>query len=726
MNLSGWVKNTSKGVTIEIEGSNETINIFIKRLQIENPPNSTIYNIHKIYISPKGKNNFKILQSNITQSPNTTILGDIALCADCLHEMNDPSNRRYNYPFITCTNCGPRYTIMTGLPYDRPKTTMQDFPLCAQCKAEYENPTDRRFHAQPLACPDCGPHIELWDNNGVILAEKEIAMQKTIAAIKDGKILAIKSLGGFHLVCNAQNEKTVQLLRTRKNRPKKPFAVMFSNINDTKKYCRVCEQEKKLLISSQAPIVLLQKKKRCNIAYSVSPDNPYIGSILPYTPLHYLLLQELSFPIIATSGNQTGEPICIDNKEALLQLKEIADLFLVHNRPIAHRADDSIVRIIAKEPMILRRARGYAPLPIITQHNNNNKESILAVGGHLKNTVALAIENKIISSPHIGDLNTPKAFEGHEDAINTLCKIYKTKPAYIAHDLHPDYQSTKNAQQITQQKYNNTTLYPIQHHYAHALSCMADNNLTGTAFAVVWDGAGYGTDGNIWGGEFLHITKDAYKRTGHFLQFPLPGGDLAAKEPRRAALGLLYKYEKNKAFERLKHLFSENEIELIKTALQNKINCPTTSSAGRMFDAVSSLLDLCKYNSFEGEAAMKLEFIADAKETGTYGFKIRKNGVVDWRPTIANILEEKHTEEKNAIISARWHNTLTTIIVKMAKNSKEQNILLTGGCFQNTLLLENAIKAITKEGLKPYWHKKIPTNDGGISIGQCIAVNKKL
>ncbi len=715
LHLTGWIKNTERGVLAEIEGAQDALNLFFKQLETDLPPQANIYTIQKKEIPSKGSSLFEILHSHTAQKPDAVILNDLALCDDCLKEMNDPTDRRYRYPFITCTNCGPRYTIMTALPYDRPHTTMHNFPLCDECRKEYEDPLNRRFHAQPLACPECGPQIALWDKKGnIITAQHDNAIREAVNAVQQEKIVALKGLGGFHLVCDAQNAKAIETLRIRKNRPTKPFAIMCPTLKSVQNLCHVSPEEEKLLTSAQAPIVLLKKKKD-TLAKNLAPDNPYLGVMLPYTPLHHLFTQTFGKPIVATSGNRAHEPICTDEFEALEALNNIADLFLIHNRPIAHRADDSIVRIIQNRPMVLRRARGFAPLPF---RYKEAKSSILSAGGHLKNTVALAIDDKIMTGPHIGDLETIKACEGHKDSVKTLCNMYDLIPDIIAHDLHPDYTSTKLASDV----FPSVQQYPVQHHYAHALACMGDNQLHTPCLAVVWDGTGLGTDGTIWGGEFLKITDQGYERAGHFRPFPLPGGDIAAKEPRRTALGLLYTMEGDTAFEHVSELFTAQELSLLKTALSKELNCPMTSSMGRLFDGVSALLGLSTHNSFEGEAAMQLEFMADENETNSYPF----DDPTDWQPLLRAILKDKEKNTNPALVSARFHNTLVAMLVTFAKKTGETDILLTGGCFQNKVLSEKAIEALQANGLTPHWHKDIPPNDGGIAIGQCIAAARAL
>ena len=706
--LNGWIRNDAIGVVIEVEGAKNNITEFESLLKTDNPQNANISFFESKNLIVQNDSAFKIIQSNGDYTLSVTVSPDLAICSDCLEEMNDLQNRRYSYPFINCTNCGPRFTIITGLPYDRPKTTMAEFIMCDECRAEYENPSDRRFHAQPIACPNCGPYIALWDANGSVLSEHNDAILSAVEAVREGKIIAVKGIGGFHLIADAINENTVQLLRQRKLRPNKPFAVMFSSLDKAEQYCNVSEEEAALLSSQAAPIVLLNKNENADIAASIAPNNPYLGVMLPYAPLHHLLLQKLKAPIVATSGNRSNEPICTDENEALERLSGIADLFLVHNRSIQNRADDSIVRVIAERTMVLRRGRGYAPLPI--QLKEKTKESILAVGSHMKNTVALAVEDQLILSPHIGDLDTIQTCESHRKSIRLFCDLYETDSDIVACDKHPDYRSTQMA------RTHHNTLFPVQHHYAHALSCLLDNSTSPPVLAIVWDGTGYGDDGTIWGGEFLHITEEGYERSFHFRTFPLPGGEAAMKNPKRSTYGIL-----NELGLRRSLGFTDQEETLLQEALTKNINCPLTSSAGRLFDAVSTLIGVCPKNTYEGEAAMMLEFAAMKSNTEEcYDFEV-SDEVVDWGKMVRQILGDLDNEKPVFDMARKFHNTLSTIIVNIVKKSGEKKVLLTGGCFQNKLLLENTIEALLKAGFEAYWHHNIPPNDGGIAAGQIVA-----
>jgi len=707
-NLAGWVKNTPQGVVIEIEGETSNLSLFSERLKCEKPPNAVIDDVQETTIPIVGKTEFKIIHSSRNEPVTASILPDFAICSECESEMNDPSNRRYRYPFINCTHCGPRYTIIRRLPYDRPYTSMAEFKMCDACKAEYDNPLDRRFHAQPIACPNCGPQIELKDAQGNLLAKRNDALQKTADAVRAGKIVAVKGLGGFHLIVDARSDTAIQRLRERKYRPTKPFALMYHSLKALRQDCIVSKEEKQLLQSPASPIVLLKKKKTSILSDLIAPDNPYLGAMLPYTPLHVLLLQNLGFPVVATSGNRSNEPICIDEKEALKQLSDIADVFLVHNRPIDRRADDSIVRIMAGRETILRRARGYAPLQIAIKIKA--EKPLLAAGGHLKNTTALVVGDRLMLNPHTGDLNTIEAIAAHTATLDHLCDLYQVRPDIIACDAHPDYASTRMAKERV------GNVIPVQHHYAHALSCMADNDLESKCLAVVWDGTGYGDDGTIWGGEFLKITDKGYQRAFHFLPFALPCGEQAIREPRRSALGVLYAL--NKADD-CDLPFTTTERTVLIQAMRKNLNCPITSSVGRLFDSVAALLGLCPTSSFEGEAAMALEFAAENEICdNSCGFRI-KDDIIDWRPMVLELLADR----ENAAI--RFHNTLIEIILAVVRQTGEKRVLLTGGCFQNKILLEKTVDSLEKAGFQPFWHHRIPSNDGGIAAGQVIAVLRR-
>src|SRR6516162_999763 len=573
LGLSGWVCNSAEGVFVELEGIREQVQRFILRIENEKPPRSFIQSLETSWLDPAGYSRFEIRASDPRGTKSALVLPDIAICPDCLREIFDPRDRRYLYPFTNCTNCGPRFSIIEALPYDRSNTSMRGFEMCVRCRAEYENPLDRRFHAQPNACPDCGPCVELWEPlSGKALCSHHCAIEEAGKAIRNGKILAVKGLGGFHLMVNARSEEVVRRLRKRKRREEKPFAVMFPSLEAVRQESEPSEAEERLLLSAESPIVLLRRKARSllnqsQVANSVAPGNPFLGVMLPYTPLHHLLLAQIDFPVVATSGNLSDEPICTDEREALRRLNGIADLFLVHNRPIARHVDDSVVRLMAGRELVLRRARGYAPLPIQLKQPS---PPTLAVGGHLKNTVAISVDRQVFISQHIGDLETVAAFTAFRRAANDLSELYETRPTRVAADAHPDYLSTRFAREA------GLPVVSVQHHYAHVLACMAENELDPPAFGIAWDGTGHGSDGTIWGGEFLKVTATGFERFAHLRTFGLPGGEAAIKEPRRSALGLLYEIFGDAVFARTDLAsfcaFSATELGALKAMLERGLN----------------------------------------------------------------------------------------------------------------------------------------------------------
>jgi len=729
LSLTGWILNSPQGVTIEVEGPKQQTDGFLTRVATEAPPQSFIQSIESAYLDPVGFDNFEIRDSEDTGTKTAIILPDIATCPDCLREVLDTDNRRYHYPFTNCTNCGPRFTIIEALPYDRPNTTMKSFEMCDVCRSEYEDPTDRRFHAQPNACPECGPHIELWDTAGAVIATHADALLEATSVIRRGGIAAIKGLGGFHLVVDARDGDAVRRLRERKHREQKPLALMYPSLQSIVAHCHVSPQEAQLLTSAACPIVLLHHRLSAEFEIDdpVAPGNPYRGAMLPYTPLHHLLMAELGEPIVATSGNVSDEPICIDEREALERLGGIADVLLVHNRPIARHVDDSIVRIVAERNQVLRRARGYAPLPVCMRKSG---PPLLAVGAHLKNTVALAVEDQVFVSQHIGDLETTAAYGAFENVITSLQNLYNVQPSKVVCDAHPDYVSTRYAHRV------GVPIDRVQHHVAHVLSCMAENELEPPVLGVSWDGTGYGDDGTVWGGEFFRVTEEGVQRIAHLRTFPLPGGERAIREPRRVALALLYEMhgDVHQAGDLATYeSFSEEELGVFEQMLRTGANSPRTSSAGRLFDAVASLVGLRQVNHFEGQAAMELEFhietgrnvgMGGSSLDGTYEVVLSDAAgvtIVDWEPMIRAIIEDVRRGDAAPSIAARLHNTLAEAIVSVAKRIAEPNVVLTGGCFQNKYLTEQTIMSLRRAGFRPYWHQRVPPNDGGIALGQIAA-----
>jgi hydrogenase maturation protein HypF len=720
MGLPGWVNNSPQGVFLEVEGRHDLLESFLLRLERDRPPRASIQSLEYSILPLTGFVRFEIRPSDASGARSAVVLPDIATCPDCLRELFDPGDRRFRYPFTNCTNCGPRFSIIQALPYDRPNTTMSQFIMCADCRREYDDPADRRFHAQPTACPACGPQVELWSQDGQVVARRHEAMDGTVEAIRAGAIVAVKGLGGFHLLVDAGNETAVRHLRDRKHREEKPLALMAPALAWAEEFAEVSPLEARLLRSPEAPIVLLRRRAGAAtvLAPSVAPGNPHLGIMLPYTPLHHLLLRALGIPLVATSGNLSDEPICTDEHEALQRLQNIADRFLVHDRPIARHVDDSVGRVLLGREAILRRARGYAPFPVHLEHA---LPSVLGVGAHLKNAVAVSTGQDVFLSQHVGDLETPEALGAFRRATRDLATLYELKPEAVACDLHPDYVSTRHAEAT------GLPVVRVQHHYAHVASCMAENGITGTALGVSWDGTGYGPDHTVWGGEFLRITADGFERAAHLRTFRLPGGERAVTEPRRAALGLLYEYLGPAAFEREDLApvrdFPVAERRIMGQALAAGINAPVTSSAGRLFDAIAALIGVRLVCRFEGQAAMELEWALDPIETGAYPFRLDAGSpaVLDWEPLVRAVVSDVAQQLPPARISARFHNTLAEMIVAVARAVGERVVLLSGGCFQNRYLTEQAVHRLGAAGFAPAWHQRVPPNDGGIALGQILA-----
>jgi hydrogenase maturation protein HypF len=719
LDLAGFVLNSPQGVTIEVEGAPEDLAAFPLRLRDELPPRAFLLELTATPFAPVGHDAFAIRPSDAAGARTALVLPDVSTCADCLRELRDPTDRRFRYPFLNCTNCGPRYSIVLGLPYDRARTTMARFPMCARCRDEYEDPTNRRFHAEPIACGVCGPKLQLVSPEGTTLASREDALLGAAEAVRTGHILAMKGLGGFHLVVDARSEGAVRELRRRKGREAKPFAVMAPSRAEALALGAFGPEEEALLCSPEAPIVLARRRS-AELATSVAPENPLLGLLLPYTPIHHLLLAELGFAVVATSGNRTDEPICIDEGEARQRLGDIADVFLVHDRPIAHPVEDSVVRLIAGRGMLLRRARGYAPLPVATSPSGR---AVLAVGGHQKNTVAFSSGGQIFLGPHVGDLDTAPAFACLEHTVDTLCRLYDLEPEVVACDAHPDYASTRFA------RARGGKVLPVQHHHAHVLAGMADNEIAPPVLGVAWDGSGRGEDGTVWGGEFLRIGAVSFDRVAWLHPFPLPGGERAVREPRRSALGALYAIHGDGLFDREGDApllqFTAQERLVLRGMLSSEVNSPRTSSAGRLFDAVASLTGLRQVARFEGQAAMALEFAMDGLEGDRhYPFELRADGtglVVDWRPALEEVWRDARKGIAAGPISLGFHNTLAEMIVAVARRSGESRVVLSGGCFQNRYLSERAIQRLRAAGFLPFWHQRIPPNDGGIAVGQALA-----
>jgi hydrogenase maturation protein HypF len=683
MSLTGWVLNSSAGLVVEVEGTPAELRRFEQRIESERPKASVVTVRESEWIPAQGSTKFEIHHSDTDSAKSVNVLPDLATCADCRAELFDPANRRFQYPFTNCTNCGPRYTIVVDIPYDRPNTTMREFVLCPACREEYENPANRRFHAQPNACPVCGPKLD-----GTIA--------DTAAALRRGDIVALKGIGGFQLLVDARQPGAVARLRQRKHREEKPFALMMPSLEMAREYCDMAAAEQELLESQAAPIVLLRPKSGTDIAWNVAHCSPYLGVMLPYSPLHHLLMRECPFPLIATSGNRSDEPIAIANEEATTRLKNIADHFLMHNRPIVRACDDSVVRLTRGRAGVLRRARGYAPLGIRV---SRNVAPVLAVGGHLKNTVAIGIGQDVFLSQHIGDLETLEARHAFERAIDDLCRLYSFKPEAVVCDLHPDYASTHWAER------SGLPVIRVQHHQAHVAACAVENSVEDPYLGVSWDGTGYGLDGAIWGGEFFHVENDRYERIAHLRPFGLPGGDVAVREGWRSAASVLFEA-----------LGSDAVDSPVRPMLERKINVVPTTSVGRLFDAVASITGVAQQNRFEGQAAMVLENeIGSARSEEAYPL----NGG-DWAPLIVDVLRDKREGLPVSNISAKFHNALVNWIVEVTAKSELKQIVLSGGVFQNRYLTERAAAVLESRGFVVYTHRQVPPNDGGIALGQVV------
>jgi len=745
--LKGWVYNTSEDVKIEVEGETKALGQFELELQTKAPPLAHIENITIEYYPPRGYKNFEIRHSQALPGKYQLISPDIATCQPCLSELLNAEDRRYRYPFTNCTNCGPRFTIIEDMPYDRSKTTMRRFQMCPRCQAEYDNPLNRRFHAQPNACPECGPQVELVDNQGNPVTPIPSGLNSIAAAsqfLKEGKIVAIKGLGGFLLACDSTNDTAVKTLRQRKKRSSKPFAIMVSDIDEAKRHCSVSSEEEKLLASPQSPIVLMRWRKDSSVSREVAPNLRFLGVMLPYTPLHHILLRDTGLPLVMTSGNLSEEPIARDNDEALRRLSGIADYFLIHNRDIYSRYDDSVAIVERGTSQLTRRARSYAPYPI---HLPFNARQVLGCGAERKNTFCLTKDSYAFVSQHIGDMENIETMEHFDSTISLYKRLFHIEPEIVVHDLHPDYLATKYAQELGK---SGTKLIPVQHHHAHIVSCMADNGLDSPVIGVALDGTGLGVDGNIWGGEFLVADYHDYKRVGHLEYLPLPGGDAATKRPYRTAIGyiltLLGENTLNAVIATLNEVkgkqsqlasigqVSKVEIEVIKRQVERKINSPLTSSMGRLFDAISALLGIRGEIDYEGQAAVELEMAAYEEDYAhaheSYPYRIvAAEGIriIHLKDLLSAVIEDLRQGVSKGRISVRFHNTVARMTNEMcrliANESGVRQVALSGGVFQNRLLLRKTVSLLESSGFRVFTHKQVPCNDGGISLGQAVIAN---
>ncbi len=746
--LTGWIRNTPAGVELEVQGSEGLLDSFDNALLNNLPPLATITAHNFTDIPANEENSFEILPS-CGGAADVRISPDTAVCNDCLHELFDPQDRRYRYPFITCTNCGPRYSIITGTPYDRPKTTMSGFPLCPECSLEYNNPMDRRFHAQPIACHNCGPQVSLLSSSGELLAQKESAIDRVIKLLGQGAIIAIKGIGGYHLAVDACNSSAVGRLRERKKRDQKPFAVMTANLDSARRLAMLNGMEERLLSSPEAPIVIVKKRPDSPVSQLVAPDNGWIGLMLPYAPLQHLLfegqgsrvkdqevnLSSLLAPafkaLVMTSGNISDEPVAYQDHDALQRLAGIADYFLIHDRPIHIRSDDSVMRVFMDQPLFYRRARGYAPrsvrLPFAIR-------PILATGAELKSAVCLANADNAFLSQHIGDLQNDSTYDSFRHSSAHLAEILQIEPELIVCDLHPDYLSSGFAEK------SNMPLVKVQHHHAHLASCMAENGLNGEAIGVIYDGTGYGPDGTIWGGEILIGGYDNYRRAAHFRPVRLPGGDAAVREPWRMAMSYLHQAKAEAAFSidnPVTHQLTGRDRQIFSGMLTKGINSPLTSSCGRLFDAVAALLNIRLEVSYDGQAAIELEALAESaggNEIQSYPYVLdffdAEPLQINFLPMFLNILYDIDKRIPPSFIAACFHFTVASataeICLKLSRSSGLDRIVLSGGVFQNRLLSEMIYNALVSNGLKVFTHRLIPPNDGGIALGQVAIAGRRM
>jgi len=724
--LKGYVLNNTSGVNIEVEGETSVIEEFIHKVKTEPPPQAVIFEINSQNIEPLGYEDFTIRKSDDRQEKFVPISPEIATCKDCLKELFDPSDHRYRYPFINCTNCGPRFTIVKDIPYDRKFTTMAPFIMCEKCQREYDDPGDRRFHAQPNACPKCGPKLSLLDDKGRRINVPDV-ITEVCRLLKDGKIVAIKGLGGYHLACDAMNRDAVSTLRSRKFREHKPFAIMVKDVETAKTLCHVNDEEEKLLNGTIRPIILLKKKPDCPVAESVAPHQEYHGIMLPYTPLHHLLMAESGMVLVMTSGNISSEPIVYHDDEAFERLSRIPDYFLVHDREIHIRTDDSVSRVWHGKEVVLRRSRGYCPFPLLLPFQFEGQ--ILACGAELKNTFCLTRGNYAFMSHHIGDLENLETLTSFEQGIEHFKRIFNIDPAYIAYDLHPDYLSTKYALSV-----NGVPKIGIQHHHAHIASCMCDNGIDGEVIGISFDGTGYGTDEKIWGGEFLVCDYSGFERVAHLEYVPLPGGEKAIKEPWRMAASFLDRIYGESMFElgiNFVKFLDRNKWTIIRRMIDKGLNSPLTSSSGRLFDAVSALVGVRQEVFYEGQAAIELEMAADKDEEGFYSYDLEEFGngsQVMLEPIIRGVVTDIADGVSVPTIAGKFHITMAKIILniclRVRKASGIEKVALSGGVFQNTLLLNKTSALLNGSGFKVYTQHRVPPNDGGIALGQAVIANE--
>ena len=717
--LHGHVRNTGDGVLMEVEGAPQPIEEFLAGVACEHPPLAHIAETVVTELEPTGETGFAVQPTREEQPRFTLVSPDLATCSDCCREFTDPRDRRFGYPFINCTNCGPRYSIIRDLPYDRPATSMAGFRMCPRCQAEYENPDSRRFHAEPNACAACGPSLSLESPGGIPVTETAAVFAEARRLLAGGRILAAKGLGGFQLACDAGNDDAVRLLRQRKRRPDKPFAVMVAGLEQAKRLCFVAAADREALLSPERPIVILERRRDAAISEAVAPGNRTLGVMLPYTPLHALLFDGVSpRALVMTSGNISEEPIVTNNEDARRLLAAVADAFLFHDRDIHVRVDDSVVRTFERRPRALRRARGYAPKPIDLGRDFGQ---VLACGGELKNTFCLTKGRYALVSQHIGDLENYETLKFFRETLDHMKELFRVEPRVVAHDLHPDYLSTRFARELP-----HVERIAVQHHHAHIAACMAENGLRDKVIGVAFDGTGYGTDGKIWGGEFLVADYAGFERRAHLRYVPLAGGDAAVREPWRAALS--YLIEAFGAVPELPifHTVAKEREDIVEAMIRHRRNTVETSSCGRLFDAVAAIVGLRANVSFEGQAAIQLETIAEAGITAPYPFEIEMSEPwqIDMRPAIRAIVNEVRRGVRAAVVSARFHDTMaaaiTEVCLLLRRSDGLNRVCLSGGTFQNVFLLSRSVTALRRHGFEVFLHSKVPTNDGGLSLGQAV------
>jgi len=723
LGLTGHVRNDPRGVVIEIEGSPESVNVFSAALEAAPPPLATIQRIQREELAPLGSDTFSILDSGEIGGRDVLIAPDVATCEDCLQEMYDPGNRRCRYPFINCTNCGPRYTIIKDVPYDRARTTMSAFPMCGACRAEYTDPGNRRFHAEPTCCPACGPKVWLADAGGTVLPSED-PVREAIERLRQGAIAAVKGLGGFHLACDAGNAVAVERLRQRKQRDLKPFAVMVRDVATAECLCESTYEERLVLQGPERPIVLMRKGASHGLADSVAPRNPHFGVMLPYTPLHTLLMEGDYPALVMTSGNISDEPIAFHNEEAFAKLGDIADFFLVHDRDIHIRTDDSVVRVIAGRERFLRRSRGYAPFPVRLPVDTRDFP-VLATGPELSDTLCLTRGDQAFLSHHIGDLENLSAYESFVQGVEHMKSILDVKPALVACDLHPDYASTRYARGCGLPRVQ------VQHHHAHVAGVLAEAGRTDKVIGVAFDGIGWGDDGTAWGGEFLVCDLAGYRRAGHLAVVPQPGGDVSAKRPVR--MGYVYIREAfgTEADDMVRELLptlSEEEKSVISAMIEQGFNSPMTSSVGRLFDAASALLSICSVNAYHAQAPVELEaqawFAPGERDSYETAITRSEEGVFLFRGAdiIRELVSDFQSGTAPGVCAARFHNAIAHGTLKMCtlirENTSLATVALTGGVFANAFLLERSKAFLEKEGFEVLLNGKVPAGDGGVSLGQ--------